>query len=295
MFFKNRKPLINLLGSLPFILLLATVSCKSTKNTPVFTATGYHIHQETDMLNDTLRGYVFFPGTRVLIRTIYDADTLALEVRTRDTLSLGSMLINGVTIWVDPASKQNQKYGVAFPAARSEMMRRQQDTMKKMMNEEDSIQHQEALNLAHWVEAIQKREVIVTDNKGTRFADKNVASVRLSDDGFLIYNIKLAFSQLEVTLLEQKTISIGILSEIHQAVLLNQQGGGGVATRPNISDRNRQQQPHQRTQPRPQRMLQIPVKGWILFNLHKESQQEGTETGTEKPVDTDKDDIYFRP
>jgi hypothetical protein len=278
MFFKSRKPLVTFLSSLPLILLFLTVSCKSTKNVPVFSATGYHVNQEAAMLTDTLRGYVFFPGTRVLIRTIFDADTLSMEVRTRDTLSLASMLVNGVTIWLDPTSKQNQTYGIAFPAARSEMMRQLNEPTKKITHEEDSIPHPEVVSLAKWVEAIQKREVIVTDNKGTRFAEKHVASVELNE-GYLIYNARIAFSQMDVSVLEQKTISIGILSEIHQAILLGQHGGGGVATRPNISDRNRQQQqPSQRTQPRPNRMAQIPVKGWILFNLHSETQPEKMET-----------------
>jgi hypothetical protein len=262
-------------------------SCSATRNIPAFVARSYEATDYSSMQADSMGGYVFFPDTRVLIKSTYTTDTLMAEIRTQDTLSLRSMLGNGVTFWIDPSGKKTQKYGVAFPAARSEMMRRRIELEKEMQN--DSVPRYLSFELSELVGFISNRSAALTDKKGTRFVDNDVARVYLDVTGDLVYEIKFAFSQLDTIPSGETQISIGVDSQVHQAILANSQGGG-IATRPNITDRERRAQ-QQRPQQRSMRMNQIPVNGWVLFIVNAQTLKMSTPNAS----DSKEDDIYYRP
>jgi hypothetical protein len=273
------------LPGIMLLILMAAGSCKTVKQQPSFTAPAWQQGNEAAMMADSLGGYVFFPGTKVLARTTFSADTITTEIRTSDTLSLRSLLVNGVSLFFDPTGKQEPKFGIAFPAARSEMLRRQDEFL--IINPGDSIRRIPPFNTAMWVQTVQSRKAVLTDKQGTRFAEDGSASVFLENNE-LVYRVKLAFSQIDTAILQQQRISVGIFSEVHQAVNTSSQGGGGIATRPNIGD-NERRPPAASRQPM-MRMRQIPVKGWILFQLH----QGGVAPAQEKSK-RNGDDVYFNP
>jgi hypothetical protein len=269
------------------LAVLALTSCSATKNTPGFVANSYKATDYSSMQADSLGGYVFFPDTRVLVRSTFTSDSLMTEIRTADTLSLYSMVGNGVTFWIDPSGKKTEKFGVAYPAARSEMMKRQADFQRE--NQNDTVKRYMRFSLSDLVGFISNRSAALTDKKGTRFVDNDVAKVYLDTNGELVYEIKFAFSQLDTVPTGETRISIGVDSQIHQAVIASSQGGG-IATRPNITDRERRTQ-QQRPQQRPMRMNQIPVNGWVLFVVNAEPLKMSTPTAPESK----EDDIYYRP
>ncbi|TVQ16633.1 MAG: hypothetical protein EA361_03825 [Bacteroidetes bacterium] len=263
-------------------------SCSSKMVTPGAVRSSYHIEEQSVMKTDSLEGFSFLPDSRIKTRSIHDADSIWLEIRTSDTLTIRSLVINGMTVFFDPEAKKNQKFGISIPAARAEMLRRHDATpAENATKSSDTIQPALMFDPSQWVEAIRLREAVVRDNKGTRFASTENVKLFMDDNNELVYLIRFAFDQMGVSGEELQRISIGIVSQLHQAQLAGQQGGGGVATRPNISDRNRQQ-PRQTTQQRPIRMRLIPVNTWQVLLINEQPPEEKSDATDS----SDRDDVY---
>ncbi len=263
---KALSPSIRLFVIIPALLLAGfATSCKTTSRSTTVQTRAFNIAQANLMEADSLQGFAVIPGTKAFLRAIFSADSLHIEIKTSDTLTLRSMLVNGLSVWLDPKGKKNENFGIAFPAARSEMLRRQEELMREMREGGDTIMRPMRFEHRQWTDVVSQRQAVITDDKGTRFATRESASVFMNDNYELVYQVRFAFSQLGTTALDFKSLSVGVVSQLHQAVAQGPQSGG-MATRPDISDRNRQ--PQQRPpQQRPMRMMLIPVNGWILVVL----------------------------
>jgi hypothetical protein len=259
---------------IPAIILIMLGSCKPAQKAPVARGHAYHSNQSAAIQADSLQGYFLFPENKVFVRALYDSDSIMVEVRTNDTLSVRSMLVNGMTIWLDPKGKQNREFRVTYQAARSELFRESDEGASRF----------ETTRLA---QRIQDRGAVLTDNKGTRFVDKNTARITFDERGNLVYVIRMAFSQLGTTAENLNELSIGVTSELHQAVMATNQGGGGIATRPNIGERRPQQQ--NQNQQRMPRFMAIPINNWVLLSMNTTSDQQPKVAG-----DKSDDDIYFK-
>ena len=283
------------------LLICASVLLHSCRTIlpPALPVSQSHSHETASALEtDSQNGFVRMPDSRVRVKSIHDSDSIELEIRTADTLTLRSLLINGVSVWFDPKAERNTSFGISFPAARSEMMRRQEQIIREheeqrrqRMEQGDTIPRPIPFNPRMWVEAMQDRQPVVKDQEGTRFAERENAQIFLDKNGELVYKVRFAFSQMGVSGEDQKRISIGIVSELHRAQLASP-GGGGVATRPDISDRDRRQQPRT-TQPqqRPVRMNLIPVNTWMAFLINEEMPENQDEAESKREM-RDNDDVY---
>ncbi len=261
-------------------------SCRTTTPAVLPKAQSFSVQQEEALQADTTGGFVRMPDTRVMVRSLHSDDSLWIEVRTSDTLSLRSMLINGLSIFIDPEAGKSTKFGVNFPAARSEMLKRQEEIMKQASSENDSVPPQIKFDTAYWVDIMKTRQAVITDTLGTRFADKETATLSLNHRGELVYLVRFEFARLGISGEDQQRISIGIVAELHQAQLASS-GGGGMATRPNITERERQQR--QSRAVRAPRMMLIPVNAWMAFLINEEM----TEDPSRQESSEDSDDVYF--
>lgn len=252
-------PGLTILAIAGFLLLIS--SC-SPSGLSTITKQSYHI-DDRSWKEDTLKGYVFLPNSRVLVRSMYDKDSIFIEIRTRDSLSMRSLLTNGLSVWFDPQAKQNENYGINIPAARAEMMRRQEEVLRKMREQGDTLLRL-GFDYTGWTQNISESRIVVTDKRGTRFDETNQVQVNYSPVGGLQYTIRFGFSQAGIDKEETERFSLGVISERHQAQLQNtgQSQMGGPTDR---YGRPRQQ-PATRQQ-RPERLGLIPVKGWIVFTL----------------------------
>ncbi len=275
----------NLAGLIILVAMITFHSCRSQMVTPGTVRSSYHIEDQNVMKADSLEGFSFLPDSRIKTRSIHDADSIWLEIRSSDTITIRSVIINGMTVFFDPEAKKNQKFGVTIPAARAEMLRRHEAGPAENAGQSaDTLQPALRFDPSQWVEAIRMRDAVITDNKGTRFASEEAVRLFLDDNNELVYQIRFAFDQMGVSAEELQRISIGIVSQLHQAQLAGQPGGGGIATRPDISDRNRQQ-PRQTTQQRPARMRLIPVDAWQVLLINEQPSEQKSDT-------MDRDDIY---
>ncbi|MBW6479628.1 MAG: hypothetical protein K0B37_09390 [Bacteroidales bacterium] len=228
----------------------------------MLTKKSYHV-DDPSWQEDTLKGYVFVPNSRVLVRTMHDEDSIFIEIRTRDSLTMRSILTNGLSVWIDPQAKQNEKYGINVPAARAEMMRRQEEALQIMRDEGDTLRHFR-FDYASWTQTVSENRAVITDNRGTRFDESGQVSISYTNQVGLVYNIRFGFSQAETDKDKVDKFSVGVVSERHQAQMPNT-GQSQMGGPTDMYGRPRQQ-PASRQQ-RPERLGLIPVKGWIVFTL----------------------------
>lgn len=280
----------NITGLILLVALITFHSCKSTMVTPGTVRSSYPVEEQSTMRSDSLQGFSFLPDSLVKTRSIHDADSIWFEIRISNPLAIRSVIINGMSVFFDPEARKNQKFGVSIPAARAEMLRRQEAANgEKKAQPADTLEPAPMFDPSQWVEAIRMREAVLTDTKGTRFAGEEAVKLFLDDNNELVYQIRFAFDQMGVSGEEVQRISIGIVSQLHQAQLAGSQGGGGVATRPNISDRDRnRQQPRQTPQQRPSTMRLIPVEAWQVLLINEKPTEEQNDANDSM----DTDDIY---
>jgi hypothetical protein len=271
---------IHLSGSmiLTTLLLITLIIVSSCSEKAIQVSTPSHVRGDTAYQSDTLEGFTIFPDTRVMLRSIHDNDSLYLEVKIEDRIALRSVLTNGLTVWIDPKAGRNETYGMAFTAARAEMLGRREELLRELEKEEADTAALLRFATHTWVEAVNQREVVVKDLKGTRFADKGVASVSLDENSNLIYNMKFSFSQLDLKPQEVERISIGVISQIHQAQIAGGQQGG-ISGPPGTGTRSRPQQ----TTIRPMRLPQVPVNSWIVITMASAKEQTSEVNSPSKP------------
>jgi hypothetical protein len=253
---------------LAMLMLITLITVSSCSEKAIRVSTPSHIRGDTAHQADTLEGYTIFPDTRVMLRSFHDNDSLFLEVKIEDRITLRSVLTNGLSVWIDPKAGRNETYGMAFTAARAEMLGRREELMRELEKEEVDSAALLRFATRTWVEAVSKREVVVKDIKGTRFADKNLASVNLDENDNLIYTIKFGLGQLGLSPDEDQRISIGVVSQLHQAQIPGGQQGG-ISGPPGTGTRSRPQQ----TTVRPMRMPQVPVNSWIVITMASTKEQ----------------------
>lgn len=280
----------NLMGFIILVAMITFHSCSSQMVTPSTVRSSYPIEEQSAMKSDSLKGFRFSQDSLVKTRSIHDADSIWFEIRVSNPLAIRSVIINGMSVFFDPEAKKNQKFGVSIPAARAEMLRRQEAANGKNKTQPaDTLEPAPMFDPSQWIEAIRMREAVLTDTNGTRFASEEAVKLFLDDNNELVYQIRFAFDQMGVSGEELQRISIGIVSQLHQAQLAGQQGGGGVATRPNISDRDRnRQQPRQTPQQRPSTLRLIPVDAWQVLLINEKPSEEQNDANDSM----DTDDIY---
>ena len=278
-----------------FLIPLTFTSCKTQSGANLPIAKSFSHKEVISGQNGSAPDFTRIPESGVWIRSIHQEDSIMLEIRTRDTLTLRSLLVNGVSIWVDPEAGTNQEIGITFPAARSEMMRRQEELLTERQQQNDTIAPRIMFNPNIWVEAIQKREAVITDPRGTRFANKADASVSMAENGDLVYRVRFSFDQLGISKTDQQRISAGVVSDLHQAQMAGGQGGA-VATRPTIQGRDRQQTQRPPRQQMPRQRF-IPVNAWIALLINEElppSKPVTDQENSQANPANNTDDVYFR-
>ncbi len=278
----------NLTGLIFLVAMITLHSCSPKMVAPVTVRSSYTKEEISAIESNSFQGFRFLQDSLVQTRSIHDADSIWFEIRISNPLVVRSVIINGMAIFFDPEAKKNQEYGIAIPAARAEMLRRKESVKEETTKQStDTLAPEERFEPTIWIEAIRRREAVVTDTKGTRFATKETMQLFMDDNNELVYKIRLAFEQIGVSGEDVERISIGIISDLHQAQLSAPQGGG-IATRPNISDRNRQQQPRQNSQPRSPGMSLIAVEAWQVLLINEELTEEQKDANNHR----EGDDVY---
>lgn len=209
-------------------------------------------------------GFITLPESQVLFRSIHTHDSLFIDIAINDNITRNSILTNGLSVWIDPKAERNQTYGMTFIAARSEMLKRRGEFIKLLAQENADTTAILMLAAHTWVEAVNRRESVLKDNKGTRFADENQTQVYLDNLNNLHYRMHFGLDQIGLTPGSDHKISIGVISNVHEAQMQSSQHGGSNR-HPMGSPRSWAQPPQTRTVAMPQ----VPVNSWIIVTLPK--------------------------
>ncbi len=264
---------------LVIILVGFIYACSSITSAPL-SQVGSHPTQNLSEVPDD--GYAYIADSVIQIRSLFTDDSIRIQAKTSHPVAIRSILTNGVSIWVDHKGKRNEDYGISFPAARSEMLRKQEEIMEQLQQKGDTVKSI-PFNPQKWVQLVNERDAVIIDKQGTQFADTNIARLWMDDiRRTLHYDIRLSLTQMGIDREKSAQVSVGFSSEVHQAQLLSGQGGGMAVSGDNFGRSRRQ------TEQQLERARLIPVKGWILFLLDDDS-------AADAPAETQKqrNDNYY--
>jgi len=227
----------------------------------------------------TTEGFITLPESQVMFRSVHTYDSLFIDIKIDDNITRNSVLTNGLSVWVDPKSERNQTYGMTFVAARSEMLKRRDEFIRQLAQNNADTSAILMMAARTWVDVVNQRESVIKDKKGTRFADENQTEVFLDNQNNLHYRMKLGLEQLGLTPGTADSISIGVVSNVHVAQMQSSQSSG--MNRPAMGSPRSWSQP---TQTRPAVMPQIPVNSWIILTLSESiDYNPQTEAETQNP------------
>ncbi|MFW5892149.1 MAG: hypothetical protein ACOCUQ_01975 [Bacteroidota bacterium] len=253
---------------------MVLISCSSQKQVPT-RGLSLQTNESTPKLPNS-EHFVELPETEVSVRSTHSTDSLWIEIVTNDFVTIQSMIINGVSVWIDPEAENNETFGISFPAARAQMIKRYQQNKSKVDSASNDSVVMPRFEMKKWVELMKKQRKVVKDKKGTMFDDRNQGTMDLSPTRVLTYLVRFSWEQLGIDPEEKSRISIGVISESPQLIVQDNRQQQSMAPR----------DPYGRTTPvrpppqedRPQRMELISVKGWIAFYLDAQKFKQESES-----------------
>ncbi|MFP4289227.1 MAG: hypothetical protein ACOC2E_01310 [Bacteroidota bacterium] len=257
-----------------YVMTLALISCSNQKQVPT-RAMSLQKNEPAAQL-PSAEYFIELPETAVSVRSTHSTDSLWIEIVTNDFVTIQSMIINGVSVWVDPKAETNETYGISFPAARAQMIKRYQQNRSKGDSSRNDSVAPPPFEMEKWVELMKKQRKVVKDKNGTMFDDENLGSLDLSETRVLTYLVRFSWEQLGIEPEEKSKISIGVISESPQLATQDNSQQQSMAPRDPYGRTTPRRPPPQ--QDRPQRMALIPVKGWIAFYLDAQTFREESES-----------------
>jgi hypothetical protein len=141
---------------------------------------------------DWLGTKYYFEDISASVGLINDDRHLYISLMTENRMIMGQIMMQGLTLWLDPKGGKDKTFGIKFPLGRQEGERMTQESMEKLDREEMMERSQEALEelaiLGSEDEVIEK--LPVEDAKGIE------VKLRI-ESGLLIYEIKVPLSSSE--------------------------------------------------------------------------------------------------
>lgn len=265
------------------VVLVVLTSCSNQKQVST-RAMSWEKNGQSSQL-PSAEFFVELPETAVSVRSSHSSDSLSIEIVTRDFVTIQSMIVNGVSVWIDPEAEKNETFGISFPAARAQMLKRYQAN-KQNGNEKSSTNDSVApppFEMEKWVELMKKQRKVIKDKNGTMFDDENQGTLDLTENRVLQYFVRFSWEQLSIDPEEKSKISIGVISESPQLATQGNPQQQSMAPRDPYGRTTTRRPPPQ--EDRPQRMALIPVKGWVAFYLDAETFREEKETVPESKND----------
>jgi len=257
-----------------FVMTGVLVSCSNQKQVST-RAMSLQKNEPTAQL-PSAEYFIELPGTAVSVRSTHSPDSLWIEIVTNDFITIQSMIINGVSVWVDPEAETNETYGISFPAARAQMIKRYQQNRSNGDSSPNDSVAPPPFEMEKWVELMKKQRKVVKDKNGTMFDDENQGLLDLNETRVLTYFVRFSWDQLGIDPEEKSKISIGVISESPQLATQDNRQQQSMAPRDPYGRTTPRRPPPQ--DDRPQRMALIPVKGWIAFYFDAQTFREESES-----------------
>lgn len=247
---------------IPVLIVLLKVSCSTIVDLP---ETKVYFYDELDFTETAGEDYIFFPDTKIALRTRYNNDSIRIWLRVADQPSTAALLVNGLTIFLDPDAKKKRNTGVIFPSASHSVIReeveRSRDTLR-IKEESDTL----GFDISRLVRSIKDRGAVIQMGERAVFAKKDQANIFVDENKVVNYIITFPFSALNIADPEDKKISVGVVSEgmpAPQPDSYNRQPGRTGPRDPRGYPQDRYPQRDQRTQQQQLKSFDV----WMIFVL----------------------------
>ena len=179
-----------------------------------------------------------FADGKVLIRAFNNPTGFYIQLLAADEQTQQKLLVNGLTVYVDPTGKEKDKYAVIFPS----MMSLRQQMGQTGMNQEEARPQMQDANQEQGTQS-QRRDprrpdpskmVQQINLKGATFdidGDSRAVGIEwvkltITPNQKICYNIKLPYSVFNLKNSSPELLSIGLLSEF--SLPQGMPSGGGM-------------------------------------------------------------------
>ena len=208
---------------------------------------------------DSLMSLASFADGKVWIKVYHNADGVKIQLIANDEMTQQKLLMNGLTVYIDPTGKEKDKYAVIFPSAMSLMKQRMQagglmqppgqggEPMPGMIPGQgqapglDGTQGQPNANQdprrrkpdpSGIAQQMNMKGAMFDVDGDSRFAGISLAKLTITDTKQICYNITLPYSIFEIKNLAPAFVGIGVLSEYVQMQMPEGAPGGGMGGPP---------------------------------------------------------------
>ncbi len=264
----NRLKYYFTVSLIPVLLIILTASCTALVDMP---EAGSYFSSKLDFDEVTEDGVVHFPNTQIAVKTVYSKDSIRIWLKTSDEVTVASLLINGLSVWIDPDAGKSQNSGVIYPSASfsviREQLERSTDTLE-LKEDSDTL----GFDISKLVKSIKDRGAVVQMGQRARFAEKEQAMIFVENNREINYVTTLSFSALNIKDVENRRISIGVYSRnLPPPQQENQRPHGQVGPRDPRYPQDRHS-PHR--DPRTQQRQLKTIDAWMIIVLNEEKQEK---------------------
>jgi len=149
----------------------------------------------------------------VSIKVLRDVDTLAIQIAFTKPYQQMKVLMQGLSVFIDPKAKKSTKFALIFPSARevsNEINRHEQNNFERMQSG-PGVNQNDKPDILPLIHALNRKGV-KWDVNGKK--SSNVNSVIIpTPDYVIIYYAKIPVSNFAGKNVPPKIITVGLLSE----------------------------------------------------------------------------------
>ncbi len=210
------KKLMLYLRYMPFVLLLLSFflffiySCTTLTQLP---STRAHFSHNLDAAEHPENGFVYFSETKLEVLGLYNEDSVRFWLRTSDPRTSAGLLLNGLSVWIDPSAETNQDFGVIYPSASHTLIQKEMKRLRDTVNIDNDTLDDRRFDVSRLIKSVEFRKAVVQTVDGTNFATAQQARFYSDSDKTLNYVVTLSFSELGIGKQEDLRISVGAISE----------------------------------------------------------------------------------
>ena len=146
--------------------------------------------------------YISLTNPDILLKVLNNTKALQITIKVYNPTTQFGLLMNGITILIDPTGKEKKKFKLSFPPA--------QLSMESMRQFE---QKQKILDWSNLILNVNFEGATIEFNNEETTASSNEAYLILDKNKNLNYIITLPYSKFSETSLAGKIISLGIVTE----------------------------------------------------------------------------------
>lgn len=246
-----------------FIVSVVFIFCFSCGSVTELPTVESHYREDISFVDADEEDFIFFPDTELQLKTVYNYDSIRIFLKAEDPATMGWLLANGLSVWVDPDVGKNKEYGVTYSGVNIPVIERYRNGGATSHGDNDSLLI-DRYNPFKLVEKIKKRGIVLHKGEKTIFANKEQARIYINEFDGLNYVVTLPFTLIGIdNISESISISIGAISR--GSVFPQQESSRNAgSSRGGVHSQDRRA-PRKSTDGQPVKSKSI--NSWVVFHI----------------------------